>query len=183
MIGIEQFISFDNDTYYTKEIMVDTSDREVRRILSIDTISGQLKGLQVTFVEEFVDIDYDDVKLSLEYWSIEQLLKLPFTAFGSDYFDAHVKNATATSFYEWLNDKVLCPDSDPDKARKYWVSNGTWMTPIIIVKSNDFPTAHLKRPYQLFEGHTRLYWLRVLDKYKNVPIHNNHLVWVIKKKI
>ena len=185
MLDIKKFISYENDDLYETEIMADRNDLDVQRVLASNTISSQLNGLNRIegFIQEFGDIDYATVKMSLGFWSTESLLQLPVTKFGRPYFDRRIANAEDTSFDEWLNDLfTVIPGSEPDKARKYWKEHGTWKTPIIIIKSEDFPEADLQGPYQLYEGHTRLAWLNILDKYKSVPLKENHLVWVIKHK-
>ena len=66
--------------------------------------------------------------------------------------------------------------------RKSAAVNVPLITPSNVNSSRDFPEADLQGPYQLYEGHTRLAWLNILDKYKSVFLQENHLVWVIKRK-
>ena len=185
MLDIKSFITYIYDTSYKIELSVDAEDLEVQRVLDANTISTQLNGLEYNeaFVGEFCAIDYNTVKLTLECWSTEQLLRLPVTKFGEAYYNGKLDKADVNAFDEWLNnDFSVFPGSNSDRSRKYWQRKGTWMTPIIIIKSEDFPETNLKTPFQLYEGHTRLAWLNILDKYKVVPIREKHLVWLIRRR-
>lgn len=162
-----------------QEISTDINDAEVKRILEENnTISKQLYELGnfPPFEKEYNKIDFSSVKFVLEYWNTSQLINLPFTTFGSQYNNEYIEKSDKDTFSKWISHY-----KEPNE-RMYWISHGTWYVPIIIIKSDDFPFANLQEPYQLFEGHTRLRWLKIISIYQNIALKEDHLVWVLKKK-
>ena len=170
-ITIKQFTIYDNDDNYFQEISTDINDVEVKRILEENnTISKQLYKLGAfpPFEKEYNNIDFSSVKFVLEYWNTSQLITLPFTTLGSKYNNEYIERSDKDTFSNWISHY-----KEPNE-RMYWISHGTWYVPIII-KSDDFPFANLQEPYQLFEGHTRLRWLKIISIYKNIALKENHL--------
>lgn len=134
------------------------------------------------FVSEYKNIDFGNVKFSLEYWSVSELIKVPFTNFSGGYYEDKISRSDKSDFEKWIDQPVNIKKMDCYIQRQdHWLKYGTWYTPIIIIKSDDFPDANLKMPYQLFEGHTRLMWLNIINLHRNININNKHLVWILNK--
>lgn len=181
-MDVGEFMSLGSDERYNPVIRTNLADEEMQRIIgSGNTISEQLHGLEQLYrsISDYDGIDFSESRMILEYWTTEKLMTLPFPKWSGYNYEQEIKNATATTFLDWD-----CNLDKPLYGRRmgYWKLQGTWYVPIIIIKSSDFGSCSLQQPYQLFEGHTRLLRLKILNLHKNIELKDYHLVWVITKQ-
>lgn len=157
-------------------------DEELNRVINIENvISTQLSGLTEIYknITEYNDIDFGALQFKLEYWCTSKLLELDFPNWSKEKYEKDIIESKVDDFKHW--DEFL-PYSDRKERIDYFRTNGTWYIPIIIIKLSDFKDCGLKEYYQLFEGHTRLSRLKIINKYNNCFLQDRHLVFVIEKQ-
>lgn len=151
--------------------------------LNIETLlqSNDLDKLVALYqsIDEYSAFDFASAEIHLESWSTERIVSLPFPQWSSPEWENKIKQSTKLSFLEW--DNFLPPDVQ-EKRIGYWKKYGTWETPIVLIQMSDFVDCSTSKLIQLFEGHNRLFRLKVLHKFKNMELQKRHLVFVISQK-
>jgi hypothetical protein len=119
-------------------------------------------------------IDYSKAQFKLVKWSTEKILKIKTYSEFSQHTETYKHFKSGESLEQIGGSEI---------DRKFWLENGTWRTPIIVLDTDNIITPEnvkLERPYQLVEGHTRLGWLMGFNNsttpYKCKAFHN---VWLM----
>lgn len=124
----------------------------------------------------------------IEYWEDNvsfDLVQLPKEEFQRVYATKKCSKyfISRSTFKSWdeinLNDKDL----------NYWIENGTWSLPPIIMDTETFNEVpehiHYKGGYQLVEGHTRIGLLNTLmnlGESSKAQVKESHLVYIMSCK-
>jgi hypothetical protein len=129
------------------------------------------------FKNEYCGINYYKTIFNLQLWTNSEIDKIQPPQYGRDYLDDRIqamKNIDGKiekSTYRHLTELI-----------KFRRENGTWRVPIIVVKSNDFIDFKYAMPFQLFEGHNRLAWVKYFIHNKSdLELSKKHFVWVLSK--
>jgi hypothetical protein len=116
-------------------------------------------------VKNYSWIDLDNVKFELKEFSISFFESLNIIEENKDM----VKNYPANKFAIWH--------------RKFWIENGTWEIPPIVIDVESFTDkpdeSELNGTMQLVEGHNRMGTLFLLLKTKKIDIADTHKVWMM----
>lgn len=120
-------------------------------------------------IEDYFYLGFHNFKFSLEKWENEQIMKL-INSHKMDYVIDPLGLQILDKPYSFL--------------QKYIHKNGTWPSPIIVLKTEDDAILGSKellgKPYHLLEGHLRLGYIRNLYK-NNKQLKKEHLVYIVKK--
>lgn len=121
-------------------------------------------------IEDYFFLEFDKFKFSLEKWGNEKIMKL-INSYKMDYVIDSLGLQILDRPYSFL--------------QKYIYKNGTWPSPIIVLKNEDDIIVGNKellgKPYHLLEGHLRLGYIRNLYK-NNKQLKKEHLVYIVKKE-
>lgn len=124
-------------------------------------------------------IDWSNIEFELQDWNFSELSKVNVIDDFRDYVNLR-------SRYKSL-DQFCCNKKDI----LHWSEFGTWRTPPIILKVNDFKNGspefcELMAPYQLIEGHSRLGYLFSMNEMSEtdiVKVAAAHKVFLCKKLV
>lgn len=122
-------------------------------------------------------LNFEQIEFNLTEWTFNEINCVNIIDEFKDYVNLRSKNDNLEQFN--------CIEKDLD----FWKSHGTWRVPPIIldVKSlkNSVPEwAEITPPFQLVEGHTRIGYLKSLEKITNSTdynISNNHKFYLMSK--
>ncbi|MGL5780685.1 hypothetical protein [Cetobacterium sp.] len=121
-------------------------------------------------IEDYFYLGFHNFKFSLEKWENKKIMKL-INSHKMDYVIDPLGLQILDKPYSFL--------------QKYIHENGTWPSPIIVLKNgNDIISDNkefLGKPYHLLEGHLRLGYIRNLYK-NNKKLKKEHLVYIVKKE-
>lgn len=121
-------------------------------------------------IEDYFYLGFHNFKFSLERWENEKIVE----AINSHKMDYVI---------DPLGLQIL--DKPYSFLQKYIHKNGTWPSPIIVLKTEDEMILGSKellgKPYHLLEGHLRLGYIRNLYK-NNKKLKKEHLVYIVKKE-
>ncbi|WP_185881243.1 hypothetical protein [Cetobacterium sp. 2A] len=120
-------------------------------------------------IDDYFFLQFDKFKFSLEKWNNKKIIN-------------EINSYKMEHIIDPLGLQIL--DKPSSFLQKYIYKNGTWPSPIIIlknkksilVKNNEM----LGNPHHLLEGHLRLGYIRNLYK-NNRELNEEHLVYVVRK--
>jgi|TARA_R110000764_G_scaffold168514_3_gene255894 hypothetical protein len=123
-------------------------------------------------------IDYGLIEFEKVFWNIESIESVNVIERAQSYVNLR---ASYNEFNEFC-----CKSEDLE----YWKSCGTWRTPPIILDVNslndELPNwSELRKPYQLVEGHSRLGYLKSMNKIKSggsYKMADKHILFLMKKR-
>lgn len=120
-------------------------------------------------IDDYIFLGFDKFKFYLEKWSTKEIVE-------------KIDSYKMTNLIDPLGTQIL--DIPYSFLQKYIHKNGTWPSPIIILKTETNMIIKdgyiLGNPYHLLEGHLRLGYIRTLFK-NNCKVNNNHLVYIVEK--
>lgn len=129
------------------------------------------------FVEEFSCIDYYKVKFELATFSVNDIMKIMPPKYSHLYLQGRIESLRKIngeirkSSYGHLKELI-----------NHWYEYGTWVVPIVVMKSSEFDEADYHLPYQLVEGHNRLSWVQYFaNNESDFKLSDQHKIWLMKK--